>query len=191
MTPEISGARPRRRTRMLRRVLGLALIAVLALGVIEVLGVGLGRDPTIVRSVLIGRPAPQLKGTSLSGEHIDIGAYQGKTVLVNVWASWCPPCREEHPILVATQRKYASHGLQVVGINMRDKPEAARRFLADTGGIAYPSVKDPEARIAVEWGTFAVPETYLVDGTGTILEKLIGPVTEKWIADRVVPMIDR
>lgn len=191
MTPEITGARPRRRTRMLRRFLGLALIAVLAVGVIEVLGVGLGRDPTVVRSVLIGRPAPQLKGSTLSGEHVDIADYRGKTVLVNVWASWCPPCRVEHPILVATQQKYASRGLQVVGINMRDKPEAARRFLADTGGVAYPSVKDPEARIAVEWGTFAVPETYLVDGTGTIVEKLVGPVTEKWIADRVFPLIDR
>lgn len=189
MTPEAGPAR--QRARVLRRSLGMALIAVLAVGMADVLGVGFGRDPSVVRSVLIGRDAPALAGRALDGSSVDLRDYRGKIVVVNVWASWCSPCREEHPILLGLQRTYGPRGLQVVGINMRDKPESARRFLADTGGAAYPSVIDADARMAVEWGTFAVPETYLVDGKGIIVEKLVGPVTEEWITDRVAPLIGR
>lgn len=173
-----------------RRVIGtVMLVAVVALGAV-VFSVGFGRDPSVVRSVLINKPAPELQGTTLDGDSLDIGDYRGQVVLVNVWASWCAACRAEHPVLAATQRAYASDGLQIIGIDMSDKAADARKFLAEMGGATYPSVQDPDARIAVAWGTFGVPETYVVDRTGTIREKAVGAVTTAWITSHVAPLLD-
>lgn len=184
-----AGSTARRPRRTGRRLLGAALLAALAgIGAV-VLGAGFGRDPSVVRSVLINRPAPPLHGTTLGGAPLDLRSYRGKTVLVNVWASWCAACRAEHPVLAAAQRGYASRGLQVVGVDMSDKPADARRFLTEMGGANYPSVTDPNAQIAISWGTFGVPETYLLDATGTIREKAVGAVTTGWVDAHVVPLL--
>lgn len=179
-------SRPRRAR---RRLLGAALLAALAAIAGIVLGAGFGRDPSVVRSVLIDRPAPPLHGATLDGAPLDLRSYRGKTVLVNVWASWCAACRAEHPVLAAAQRAYASRGLQIIGIDMSDKPADARRFLTEMGGANYPSVTDPNAQIAISWGTFGVPETYLLDATGTIREKAVGAVTTSWVDAHVVPLL--
>lgn len=179
------------RSRTLRRSLGLVLILTLAVGMADVLGIGFGRDPSVVRSALIGRQAPALAGRALDGSEVDMREYRGTVVLVNVWASWCPPCRREHPLLAGLQRQYGTRGLQVLGINMRDNPASARRFLERAGGAVYPSVRDPDARIAVDWGTFAVPETYVVDRDGVVVAKRVGPVTGEWIAAHVLPLVRR
>lgn len=181
-----TASRPRR-TR--RRLLGAALLAALAAVAAIVLGAGFGRDPSVVRSVLIDRPAPPLHGATLDGAPLDLRSYRGKTVLVNVWASWCAACRAEHPVLAAAQRSYASRSLQIVGVDMSDKPADARRFLTEMGGANYPSVADPNAQIAISWGTFGVPETYLLDAAGTIREKAVGAVTTGWIDAHVAPLL--
>ena len=180
-------ARPARRGR--RRLLGVLMVAALAALAAVVFSVGFGRDPSVVRSVLINRPAPPLRGATLNGTPLDLRSYRGKIVLVNVWASWCAACRTEHPVLAATQRGYADRGLQIIGVDMSDKLPDARRFLTEMGGATYPSVADPNAQIAISWGTFGVPETYVVDRTGMIREKAVGAVTTGWVNAHVVPLL--
>lgn len=176
---------PRRR----RRLLGAAVLAVLVAGAAAVFSVGFGRDPSVVRSVLLNRPAPALSGTTLDGAALDLSSYRGRIVLVNVWASWCAACRQEHPVLTAAQKSFAADGLQIVGVDMSDTVPNAEQFLTEMGGAAYPSVQDPNAQIAVSWGTFGVPETYVVDRSGIIREKAVGPVTPDWIDAHVVPLL--
>lgn len=180
-----------RRSRRLRRGIVLLVLLALAAGTAVVLGTGFGRDPGVVRSALIGRPAPPLAGPTLDGGKVDLRDYRGKIVLVNVWASWCPACRREHPILVDTQHRLGPRGLQVVGINMKDTRRDAQRLLDDMGGSTYPSLFDPDARHAIEWGTFAIPETYIVDREGVILKKAVGAITREWIDTEVVPLLER
>ncbi len=180
-------ARPARRGR--RRLLGVFMVAALAALAAVVFSVGFGRDPSVVRSVLINRPAPPLHGATLDGASLDLRSYRGKIVLVNVWASWCAACRTEHPVLAATQRGYADRGLQIIGVDMSDKLPDARRFLTEMGGVTYPSVQDPNAQIAISWGTFGVPETYVIDRTGMIREKAVGAVTTGWVIAHVVPLL--
>ncbi len=186
-TTGTSAAQPARRGR--RRLLGVLMVAALATLAAVVFSVGFGRDPSVVRSVLINRPAPPLHGATLDGAPLDLRSYRGQVVLVNVWASWCAACRTEHPVLAATQRGYADRGLQIIGVDMSDKLPDARRFLTEMGGATYPSVRDPDAKIAISWGTFGVPETYVVDRTGMIREKAVGAVATGWVDAHVVPLL--
>jgi cytochrome c biogenesis protein CcmG/thiol:disulfide interchange protein DsbE len=150
--------------------------------------VGFGRDASVVRSVLLDKPAPTLRGITLDGRSLDLRRYRGKVVLINVWASWCGVCRGEHEVLTATNRAYAARGLEILGVDMRDTLLGARKFLAETGA-SYPNIRDPDGQIAIAWGTFRIPETFVVDRTGMIREKLVGPVTTAWVATRVVRLL--
>ncbi len=172
-----------------RRTLRLAVLASFAAAVGLTFSVGFGRDPSVVHSVLINKAPPPLRGTTLDGGRLDVRSYRGKIVLVNVWASWCAACRAEHPVLAAAQRDYTGAGLQIIGVDMSDNLPDAQKFLVEMGGAAYPSVQDPNAQIAVSWGTFAVPETYLVDRNGVIREKAVGAVTAAWVNTHVVPLL--
>ena len=174
-----------------RRVAGLVIVGLLVVATGVVFSVGFGRDPSVVRSVLINKPAPALSGTTLDRAPLDLRRYRGKVVLVNVWASWCAACREEHPVLTAVQRAYADRGLQIIGIDMSDTRVDAEKFLTEMGGAPYPSVFDPRARIAIRWGTFGVPETYLIDRNGTIREKAVGPITTRWVNAHVTPLLEK
>ena len=167
-------------------VLLLATAAVVS----AVLSVGFGRDPTVVQSVLLDRPAPPLSGPTLDGGSLDLQDYRGDVVLVNVWASWCVPCRREYPVLEQASRELTPHGLQVIGINTQDTTEDAVAFLDELGGANFPSVVDPDGRIAVEWGTFGIPETFVVDRDGRLRSRVIGEITSEWIAANVVPLLD-
>ena len=184
MTAATGSSRRRRRI-----LLGAAALAGLVALAAVVLGVGLGRNPTVVRSLLIDKQAPALSGTTLDGAPLDLRDYRGRVVIVNVWASWCAACRQEHPVLVNAQRTLGVHGLQIIGVDMSDTVPDARRFLSELGGATYPSVQDPKAQIAVSWGTFGVPETYLVDRSGVIRQKAVGAVTTDWITTNVAPLL--
>lgn len=184
--PGGTNSRPRRRR---RRIIGAAVLVGLVALAAVVFSVGFGRDPAVVRSVLIDKPAPPLSGTTLDGAPLDLRDYRGKVVMVNVWASWCAACREEHPVLTAAQRGLADRGLQIIGVDMSDTVADAQKFLTEMGGAAYPSVQDPNAQIAIAWGTFGVPETYVLDRAGMIREKAVGAVTPDWIDAHVVPLL--
>ena len=139
-------------------------------------------DPSRVPSALIGRPAPSfaldpLPGLSLRGQPVpglsDAALKSGQVSLVNVWASWCGPCRQEHPALMEIAKDPA---IRVVGINYKDSPENARRFLGALGNPFAAVGVDPTGRTGIEWGVYGVPETFLVGPDGTIRYKHIGPI---------------
>ncbi|HKS20224.1 MAG TPA: DsbE family thiol:disulfide interchange protein [Bradyrhizobium sp.] len=141
-----------------------------------------GGDPSKIPSALIGRPAPQtslppLDGLRQDGAQVpglDTAMFRGKVSVVNVWASWCVPCHDEAPLLTELGK---DKRLQLVGINYKDVPENARRFLGRHGNPFGAVGVDGNGRASIEWGVYGVPETFIVGREGTILYKMIGPVT--------------
>jgi cytochrome c biogenesis protein CcmG/thiol:disulfide interchange protein DsbE len=139
-------------------------------------------DPSKVPSALIGRPAPAFALAPLSGLTRDGAAVPGlsggdlkdRVTVVNVWASWCAPCRQEHPLLMDLAKNPA---VRVVGVNYKDNPENARRFLGALGNPFAAVGVDPSGRAAIDWGVYGVPETFVVGPDGAIRHKHIGPLT--------------
>ena len=168
-----------------RRWPWLAALIVVVILVASVLSVGLGRDPTVVQSVFLDRAAPPLTGPTLDGPPFDLAEHRGNVAIVNVWASWCTACKEEHPELEAAAQRLSPHGVQFVGINTQDTVDAARDFLQEMGGSSYPSVLDPDGRKSVDWGIFGVPETFIVDADGNVRAKSVGAVNQEWIVRTV------
>ena len=175
--PATSDNQPRRR----RWVVALPLIGFTALAGLFLVRL-YGGDPSKIPSALIGRPAPQtampaLEGLAISDNAIpglDPAAFKGKVSVVNVWASWCVPCHDEAPLLTALAR---DKRLQMVGINYKDSPDNARRFLGRYGNPFSIVGVDGNGRGSIEWGVYGVPETFVVGREGTILYKMVGPVT--------------
>ncbi len=139
-----------------------------------------GTDPRLVESPLIGTPLPALELDYLAEEgSLDFTELRGSVVVINFWASWCIPCRAEHPALTAAARDYQDRGVRIVGIVYQDEIPQATAFLDELGwgGDNYDYVVDPRSRAAVELGVFGVPETYFVDAEGIIVGKIQGAVT--------------
>lgn len=149
-----------------------------------------GGDDDAHQSALVGRAAPALSGTTLDGQPFDLAGWHGSVVLVNLWASWCAPCQREMPLLVSAYSALQDRGLRMVGVDVRDGAVQARQFLARYGA-SWPSVTDTGGSLAVDWGTFGLPETYLVGPDGTVVAKSVGVVTPSWIDDHVVPLLGR
>jgi cytochrome c biogenesis protein CcmG/thiol:disulfide interchange protein DsbE len=139
-------------------------------------------DPSRVPSALIGRPVPEfdlapLDGLKAAGQPVpglNRAELKGRTTVVNVFASWCAPCRQEHPLLMELAK---DPGVRVVGINYKDNPENARRFLGALGNPFAAVGIDPSGRTAIDWGVYGVPETFIVGPDGTIRHKQIGPLS--------------
>jgi cytochrome c biogenesis protein CcmG, thiol:disulfide interchange protein DsbE len=175
--PDTSDAPPPRRLWLM----ALPLVAFAALAALFWFGLRAG-DPSKIPSALIGRPAPQtalpaLDGLIANGSQVpgfDPNMFKGKVSLVNVWASWCVPCHDEAPLLTQLGQ---DKRLQLVGINYKDAPDNARRFLGRYGNPFGIVGVDGNGRAAIEWGVYGVPETFVVGRDGTILYKLVGPVT--------------
>lgn len=140
------------------------------------------RDPGTVRaaaSPLLGKPAPALTGRTITGETFDLRDQRGRWVLVNFFATWCPPCQKEHPELVSFARRHAATGdAAVVSVLFNDTEEAAREFFAANGGD-WPVVTDPGAATAAAYGFLAPPESFLIDPNGYVVSKIIGGVTDE------------
>ena len=185
---ESPGAELRDPPRRSRRWLGAAVLVTVVALAGAVLAGRLG-DPDSAPPALVGRAAPGLSGPTLDGGAFDLADWDGEVVLVNVWASWCTPCRREQPLLVSAHSVFGPRGLRIVGIDVRDDEDDARAFLAEHGGAPWPSVVDPNGERAVDWGTFALPETYLVGRDGTIVAKAIGELDAQWIEENVVPAL--
>ena len=164
-----------------RWLMALPLIVFAALAAIFWFRLGSG-DPSRIPSALIGHPAPQtalppLEGLTDNGAPIpglDPATFKGKVSVVNVWASWCVPCHDEAPLLTELGR---DKRLQIVGINYKDAAENARRFLGRYGNPFGIVGVDVNGRASIEWGVYGVPETFIVGREGTIVYKLVGPVT--------------
>jgi cytochrome c biogenesis protein CcmG/thiol:disulfide interchange protein DsbE len=135
----------------------------------------------------VGEQAPPLSGRTLSGVPLQSGAQRGGVVVVSVWASWCVPCRQELPVLVAAER--AHPGLRLIGIDTRDGERQARELLARVGGDPGSSVVDPGGAIAASWDVAGVPETFVVDAGGIIRARHLGPVTGSWLDHALAPLL--
>ena len=176
-------------------LLALPLVAFLGLAALFWFGLGNG-DPSRIPSALIGHPAPQAELPPLDGlvangaavPGLNAKVFKGKVSVVNVWASWCVPCHDEAPLLIELGR---DKRLQLVGINYKDDAANARRFLGRYGNPFSVVGVDGNGRAAIEWGVYGVPETFIVGPAGTILYKLVGPVTADNIDTVLKPEIEK
>jgi len=156
------------------RALGIGLAVVVPLLIL--LGLGFGRDPHVMDKPLVGKQAPAFSMPRLSdGATISMEQLVGKPMVVNFWATWCVPCAQEHPNLVEAARRYGDD-VQFVGIVYQDKNEAVEAWLDRHGGRAYPTLIDVNAKAAIAYGVYGVPETYFIGADGTILDKHVGPI---------------
>ena len=168
----------------MKRVLLPLVVFVLLVGF---LAVGLKLDPREVPSPLIGKAAPAFELPILDqpGKRFVPADMRGKVWLLNVWASWCVSCRDEHPVLVDLSKKGV---LPILGLNYKDKGEDARRWLSQFGNPYQLSAVDADGRIGIDYGVYGVPETYLIDTEGVIRYKQIGPLTAAILEQKVLPL---
>jgi len=164
------------------------LIPLVIFGVLVVfLAIGLGRDPHEVPSPLINKPAPPFKLAQLKDPSKSFSAEEmrGRVWLLNVWASWCISCRDEHPLLLEYSR---SGALPIFGLNYKDRPEDALAWLQELGDPYVLSVSDLDGRVGIDYGVYGAPETYLIDQQGVIRFKQIGPVTPDVWTKSILPL---
>lgn len=137
---------------------------------------GLQRDPTVIPSPLVGKPAPAFELESLGNPEWRVGAadFTGRAWLLNVWATWCSGCYQEHEVLLAIARE---NRVPLLGLNWRDERPKALQWLAELGNPYAAVAFDGEGRVAIDWGVYGAPETFLIGADGTVLHKHIGPLT--------------
>lgn len=171
---------------MKRYFLPLAVFAVLT----AFLGYGLTLDPREVPSPLIDRPAPAFRLPQLDQPtRVVVPAdLQGRVWLLNVWASWCVACRQEHPVLVSLAK---SGAVPIYGLNYKDQRADALTWLDRFGNPYQWSMLDADGRVGIDYGVYGVPETFLIDKQGIIRYKQIGPLTDEILARKIIPMARR
>jgi cytochrome c biogenesis protein CcmG/thiol:disulfide interchange protein DsbE len=165
------------------------LPTVAAVGLVVAFAVGLGRDPSIVPSPLIGKPVPKFSLPPVEGHKLGLssGDLCGDVSLVNVFASWCVACREEHPLLMRLKQQQV---LLINGLNYKDKPDDAARWLETMGDPYARTGADLDGRVAIDWGVYGVPETFVVDRRGRIAFKQVGPITPEVLRRRIMPLVE-
>jgi cytochrome c biogenesis protein CcmG/thiol:disulfide interchange protein DsbE len=168
----------------LRFLVPLAIFAVLA----AFLAVGLKLNPREVPSPLIGKPAPAFALPRLDDASVKVSREQlmGKPWVLNVWASWCGPCREEHPLVIDLARRYP---IAVFGLNYKDRGDDARAWLREMGDPFAATLVDADGKVGIDWGVYGVPETFVIDKEGRVRLKHIGPLTSQAVRDKVEPLL--
>lgn len=180
---------PTARTRRALRWTVLVPVALFA-AMVALFAVGLTRDPREIPSPLIGKPVPPFDLPPVKGRSLGLASrdLKGEVSLVNVFASWCAACRSEHPIFLKLQRE----GLVPIhGLNYKDRPDDAAAWLDALGDPYTRTGADLDGRVAIDWGVYGVPETFLIDGDGRIAYKHIGPITPEVLEKRLRPLIAR
>jgi len=154
------------------------------------LGVGLTLNPREIPSPLIGKPVPQFQLAPVKGRTLGLasGDLRGEVSIVNVFASWCVACRDEHPQWMALARQ---GGAPIHGLNYKDKPDDAARWLGELGDPYRRTGADLDGRVGIDWGVYGVPETFVVDRNGVIRDKVIGPITPRIVQERLLPLVRR
>ncbi len=170
----------------------LAVLPLLALvGLIAVFALNIDRDPSLVQSALIDKPAPTFTLPAVAGLPVpgfDTARLKGQVSVVNVFASWCIPCRDEHPVLEALKEKT---GVLLLGINQKDAPDQAKAFLTALGDPYDAIGADADGRTSIDWGVYGVPETFIVDAKGVIRFKHTGPLSAADLDREIIPAIVR
>jgi cytochrome c biogenesis protein CcmG/thiol:disulfide interchange protein DsbE len=172
------------------RRLKFVIPAVLFVALVVVLGVGLTKDPSVVPSALIDKPVPEFALEPVLGADLGLSAADlraDEVSLVNVFASWCGPCRAEHPLLM----KLHDDGVVTLhGINYKDRPEDAQAWLAQLGDPFERIGADLNGRVGIDWGVYGVPETFIVDATGRIRYKHVGVLSVKDLEETILPLLE-
>jgi cytochrome c biogenesis protein CcmG, thiol:disulfide interchange protein DsbE len=162
----------------------------LFVGLIFAFSFGLDRDPSTVPSPLIGKPVPEFSLAPVKGRAVGLSSadLKGEVSVVNVFASWCVPCREEHPLLMRLKEQKL---VPIDGINYKDKPDDAARWLDAMGDPYNRTGADLDGRVAIDWGVYGVPETYAIDRDGRIVFKQIGPITSELLDTTILPLLSK
>jgi cytochrome c biogenesis protein CcmG, thiol:disulfide interchange protein DsbE len=170
--------------RALRWAIPLAAVPVLML-----LAYGFRTDPRDIPSPLVGKPAAAFALTTFDGQPIALDSLRGRVVVVNFWASGCvPACYDEAPSLERAWKAYRDRGVVLVGVNIQDKEEPARRFLSRFGHT-FPNAPDPAGRVSVDYGVYGVPETFFIDRKGQVRFKQVGAVTDEILKTHVETLL--
>jgi len=155
-----------------------AVIVVALLGLVVVLTLAFRRDPHDIRSGTVGKPAPAFALARLDGAgELALSQYAGKVVVVNFFASWCLPCKQENPALVRVYERYRGSDVVIVGILYQDSLDSGRAYVRDMG-VVWPTVVDDAGRVALSYGVFGIPETFFIGPDGIIAGRHIGPIDE-------------
>lgn len=171
---------------MWRYILPIGLFAAL----IAVFYLGLGRDKETIPSPLIGKPAPTFEIARVDDPDATVGTkdFSGKPYLLNVWATWCVGCRQEHEVLLEIARRGQ---IPILGLNWKDERKLAQEWLNQLGNPYVANAFDDEGRVAIDWGVYGAPETFLIDASGKVAHKLVGPMTLQIWESEFVPLIGR
>lgn len=175
----------------MKRIVLAVLPLLVLVGLVAVFALNMERDPSLVRSVLINKPAPQFALAAVAGtgvEGFDTASLTGEVTVVNVFASWCIPCRDEHPLI---ERLKAETGVRIFGINQRDAADNAVKFLTELGNPYDRIGGDTDNRVSIDWGVYGVPETFIVDRNGVITFKHVGPMTSETLTREMIPAIEK
>ncbi|GAB0058307.1 Thiol:disulfide interchange protein CycY [Candidatus Magnetaquicoccaceae bacterium FCR-1] len=161
------------------------------MAILLLFALGLKNDPRDIPSPLVNRPASDFSAPALEGNQtVSLSEHRGKWVLVNFWGSWCISCVAEHPYLMELAAKVKGRpDFVMIGVDFRDTPEAAQAFLKRHGNPGYAHAQDPAQKIAIDWGVYGAPESYLVDPNGTIRMKHTGPLFPGWFEQRALPLM--
>ncbi len=153
------------------------------------LGIGLSLNPREVPSPLIGKPVPEFELPPVKGRNLGLstGDLRQEVSLVNVFASWCVACREEHPLLMRLSR---SGQVAIHGLNYKDEPDDAAQWLDALGDPYTRTGSDLDGQVGIDWGVYGVPETFVVDHNGQILYKHIGPIAQRDLDEKILPIIE-
>lgn len=172
-----------------RNLLAFVPIAAAA-GLFGVFFIGLGRDPSVLPSTLIGKQVPDFTLPPVRGRTLGLSSadLKGEVSLVNVFASWCVPCRLEHPLFLELARKKI---VPLYGINYKDAPDDAAAWLDERGDPYTRTGADRNGRVSIDWGVYGVPETYVVGADGIIAHKHIGAITEQALSETILPLVSR
>ncbi len=170
--------------RRLLYLLPVALVAVLL--AIFWRGLDPDRDPSALPSALVGKPMPEVSLPAYDGQRFSLQGFKGQPLLVNFFASWCLPCRAEHPLLERIAKEY---GITVIGIAYKDKLEDTRRYLDELGNPYATTGLDESGRAGIEFGLTGVPETYVIDRDGIVRYRLAGPIAPDNLEDQLAPAI--
>jgi cytochrome c biogenesis protein CcmG/thiol:disulfide interchange protein DsbE len=157
-------------------------------GIVAVVGLlayGFTTDPRKIPSALVGGQAPDFQLRLLDGTMVRLSDYRARVVFLNFWASWCPPCRAEARMLEEAWRQVKDRSIVFLGVNIQDTDEGARRFMQEFG-ITYPNGRDPQSRIAIDYGVYGIPETFFIDRQGRITYKHIGALGAETLVQKLV-----
>ena len=171
------------------RTLSLLTVGAVVLAVAVLLGVGLSQPERLAAAPITVRKAPDFSLPDLQGgDRVRLSDLRGQVVVVNFWASWCAECQVEQEALATTWERFRDAGVVVLGVDFQDATEDAREYVARTG-TSYPVVVDSRSTTALDYGLRGVPETYLIDRGGRLVDRIVGPVTADDLADRITGLL--